>query len=162
MAISIYFRHQSVREGQKQLIADVARCIDEKKHLIAHAPTGLGKTDSALAPAIKHAAENGTSVFFCTPKISQHKIAVDVVRETAQKYCLDVAAVDFVGKKHMCTDETLGSLGSEEFYEICRKRRKDEKCAYYAHARGYGLVQRAQAKARVNKAREWHSNARYH
>ncbi|NYZ80193.1 ATP-dependent DNA helicase [Candidatus Micrarchaeota archaeon] len=162
MAISIYFRHNAVRNGQKQLIADVTNCINDSKHLVAHAPTGLGKTDSALAPAMKQAVENDLDVFFCTPKISQHKIAVDVVRETAQKYELNVSAVDFVGKKHMCTDESLESLGSDEFYEMCRKRKKDEKCPYYAHARGHGLLQKAQAKTRISKAREWHSNAKYH
>ena len=55
--ILAFFPHDRVRVGQDQLLLDVQRACAEKKILIAHAPTGLGKTASALAIAAKEALE---------------------------------------------------------------------------------------------------------
>ena len=52
------FPHQTIRSGQDQLIKDIEQAIQEKKILLAHAPTGLGKTASALSVALQHALEN--------------------------------------------------------------------------------------------------------
>ena len=95
----VFFPFPSVREQQKELIEDVSRVVSEKKHLVAHAPTGLGKTVSVLSPAIAFALREGKTVFFLTPKISQHQIAIDVVRQMALQFRLNIKAVDLVGKK---------------------------------------------------------------
>ena len=55
--MKVYFPYEKVREEQSRLINDVAETIKEEKVLIAHAPTGLGKTVSSLAPAISYALE---------------------------------------------------------------------------------------------------------
>lgn len=162
MTNSIYFRHEKIREEQKRLINDIISCFDEKKHMVAHAPTGLGKTDSALSPAIKYAIENNRTIFFCTPKISQHKIAIETVKGIADKYNLNIIALDMVGKKHLCIDSDMKELGTDEFYEFCRKKKKDEKCPYFTYSRGYSLVQKAKAKLRIDRIKKWHSNAKEH
>jgi len=95
----IYFRHDSLREQQEKLIQDTYTAIENKENLLAHAPTGTGKTDALLSPAISYALENNKTVFFLTPKISQHKIALDVVLGLEKKHKLDLRAVDLIGRK---------------------------------------------------------------
>mgnify|MGYP001568583795 FL=1 len=46
------FPYDKIRPEQDDLIRDVAAAVSGGKCLIAHAPTGLGKTAAALAPAL--------------------------------------------------------------------------------------------------------------
>ena len=57
------------REGQYKLVGDVYRTIHRKKILFIQAPTGTGKTISALFPAIRAVGENlGDKIFYLTAK----------------------------------------------------------------------------------------------
>ena len=141
----IYFRHESLRKHQENLIADTYSAIEDKEHLIAHAPTGTGKTDALISPAISYALENNKTVFFLTPKISQHKIALDVVRSLSKKYELDLRAVDFIGRKYACVDPALSEQDSEGFYQTCERKRKKEQCEFYRNSKGFSRLEEARA-----------------
>ncbi|MFH1544891.1 MAG: ATP-dependent DNA helicase [archaeon] len=147
----IYFRFSSPREQQKELLLDTVNAMQEGKHLVAHAPTGLGKTDSTLSAAITVALKENKTVFFLTPKISQHEIAVQVVRDIAKKYKLNLKAVDLVGRRYACTDPILGRSDFDGFYEICARKRRNEECVYYRNARGYEKKEREIAKLHLDR-----------
>ena len=159
---AIYFRHEKIREGQKQLIKDILKATQEKKNLIAHAPTGLGKTDASISALLKYSIDNNKTIFFLTPKISQHKIAVQVFKELAEKYELDETAVDVVGKKNMCADKELRLKDAEDFYELCKKRRSKNKCIYYENTFGSSFMKRQASKRRINVVKQWHGKAKEH
>jgi len=112
----MYFPFEKIRPIQQELINDVTHAIDTKRHLIAHAPTGLGKTAATLGPALTVALEKGYSVFFLTPK---------------QKHGIDVKATDLIGKKWMCSHGGVERLSSKEFNEFCKSLREGEKCTFY-------------------------------
>jgi DNA excision repair protein ERCC-2 len=150
----IYFSHAKPRKYQDELIDDVWKCLNEEKHLIAHAPTGIGKTAAVLGPALTYALENAKTVFFLTPKIAQHQVAVDELEALAEKYKLNFRATDLVGRRYMCVDPVLGSSDFEEFYELCKRRRKRENCPYYAFARGFSMREKAEAKMNFEKVTE--------
>ncbi len=158
----VYFRHGRVRDEQKKLLSDIAEAIKEKKNLVAHAPTGMGKTDAALGPAITRALETGQTVFFVTPKISQHEVAVELVKDLHEKYDIDIRAADIVGKKHVCADEALREAPSTEFYEICNKRVKSKKCPFYGYAKGYSLREKKEAQERINTFLAWYEPGKTH
>ncbi|MCP4648218.1 MAG: ATP-dependent DNA helicase [bacterium] len=141
----IYFRHDSLRKQQEHLIADAYTAIENKEHLLAHAVTGTGKTDALISPAISYALENNKTVFFLTPKISQHRIAMDVVRSLAKKYELDLRAVDFIGRKYACVDPALSEQDAEGFYQSCERKRKKEQCEFYRNSKGFSRLEEARA-----------------
>ena len=147
----IYFRHESLREQQKSLIEDAYGAIEGKENLLAHAPVGLGKTDSLLSPAISYAIEHNKTVFFLTPKISQHRIAMDVVLGLEKKYELDLRAVDLIGRKYACIDPILADQDSEGFYQSCERKRKKEECQFYRNAKGYTRLDEARAERLFKK-----------
>ena len=70
LLMKVYFPYDRVRAEQQEFVKDTAAAIREKKIFLVHAPTGLGKTVSTLAPALSYALENDKKVFFLTPKIS--------------------------------------------------------------------------------------------
>lgn len=66
------------REGQYKLVGDVYRTIHRKKILFIQAPTGTGKTISALFPAIRAVGENlGDKIFYLTAKTITRTVAKD-------------------------------------------------------------------------------------
>lgn len=143
--MKIYFRHEKLRKYQDALANDAYEAIEKRVHLLAHAPVGLGKTDAVLSPAITHALEKNLDVFFLTPKISQHKIALDVLKGVEEKYGIKIPAVDVVGRRYMCIHPALEELDQDSFYQACERLRKKEMCEYYKKARGYTKIQQQKA-----------------
>lgn len=157
-----FFRHDKPRLHQREFMEDVYSAISEGKVLLANAPTGCGKTDSALSAAITYAHENDLTIFFLTPKIAQHKIAVDVVDGIAKKHKLNVRAVDLIGRRHACIDPVLSDLDHDGFYQSCQKKRKKETCPYYEAAKGFNKMQEAKANALFKKLLKDYGAARTH
>jgi DNA excision repair protein ERCC-2 len=145
--MKVYFPHENVRKEQAQLMQDFSRAIIDGKVLLVNAPTGLGKTVSSLAPAISYAIENKKKIFFLTPKISQHEIALETVKLINKKFGLGVKAVDLVGKKGLCLDPFLSNV-NYGFYDACSKKKKEGKCKYYNNTKGKTPKQRAIANKR--------------
>jgi DNA excision repair protein ERCC-2 len=160
--VKIYFRHDRFRLYQEQFVHDVYDAISHGNHMLINAPTGCGKTDAVLAPAITYAIENNLSIFFITPKISQHKIAIDVVKDIAKKFDLRIRAVDMIGRRYACIDPSLGELDQESFYHICEKKRKQETCEFYRNAKGFSKVEQARADALYEKLLAEYGNAKTH
>ena len=115
----ILFPYEEIRLGQNSLIDDVKELIKNENTLIAHAPTGLGKTVSALSVLIPYALENKKKVFFLTNRHTQHKIAVDTLKEIKKIFGEKIVCIDLIGKKGMCNQEVAGLFGSE-FNEYCK------------------------------------------
>jgi DNA excision repair protein ERCC-2 len=162
MAEEIYFRHATIRQHQKELLRDINDAIENGENLIAHAPVGLGKTDSAIGAALTQAMKNDLTVFFLTPKISQHRIAVEVAQGIAKKYELDLKCLDLVGRRYTCIDPTLSELDHDGFYQSCERKRKREECMFYGNAKGYGKLGEAKATHNFKKMLEEYGVGKKH
>ncbi len=79
------FPFGTYRKGQKELCAAVYRSIRDSNALFAQAPTGIGKTVSALFPAYKALGEGkGEKIFYLTAKAVQRDVAVNAVEKMMQ------------------------------------------------------------------------------
>lgn len=68
-ALELEFPFGSFRPGQEEMCQAVADCIEGKRRIFLEAPTGIGKTMSALFPAIKSLGrEESDKVFYLTAK----------------------------------------------------------------------------------------------
>ena len=100
--MSALFPHATVRSTQQQLMDDVAEALQTRKHLVAHAPTGLGKTAAVLSPALSLALQRDLTVFFLTSRHTQHKIVLDTLQAVKKKHNANFGAPSIIGKKWMC------------------------------------------------------------
>ncbi|MDP3734604.1 MAG: ATP-dependent DNA helicase [Nanoarchaeota archaeon] len=124
------FPHDTVREGQNDLIDDLRRVVDSGKILIAHAPTGLGKTASALSVALEKALQQNKKVFFITNRHTQHHIAISTLKMIQDKRGVSFSCVDLIGKRWMCNQEVSG-LYNTDFTEFCKAIVEKGECEFY-------------------------------
>jgi DNA excision repair protein ERCC-2 len=130
----ILFPHDKIRNIQDAMLSDVYSSIKDKKNIIIHAPTGIGKTVSVLAPALSYAIDKDITIFFLTSKHMQHKIAVETLKQIKKKYGNDFDAADIIGKRWMCLQGVEG-LNSGDFIDYCKKLRDDNQCEFYTNTR---------------------------
>ncbi len=127
------FPHSEARPVQEDLISDAAAAAAERKSLIAHAPTGLGKTAATISPCLAEAMKSSATIFFLTSRHTQHQIALDTLRSIKEKYSLDFSAVSIIGRKWMCAMPETSSMYSKDFISFCKAMRDDNKCEFYAN-----------------------------
>ncbi len=132
--VEAYFPHETIRQGQRELIDDIEKSITTHTPLLVHAPTGLGKTASALSVAIAYALKNKKRVFFATNRHTQHAIALDTIQKIGKKIGQPIVCADLVGKKSMCSQE-VADLFQHDFSEFCRTLVERGECSYYQKVR---------------------------
>ncbi|MFB6145223.1 MAG: ATP-dependent DNA helicase [Candidatus Nanohaloarchaea archaeon] len=106
------FPFENIRDKQDQLMDEVSDTLERNGSLVAHAPTGLGKSAASITPALEYAKENDKTVFFVTPRHSQHQIAIETVKKINERHDTHIQSVDLIGKSHLCEAEP-GLRGSE-------------------------------------------------
>lgn len=131
----VLFPFESARPIQDQLIADVWSGLSDRKNLVIHAPTGLGKTAATLPAALALAVKNNLVVFFLTSRQTQHQIATQTLRSLQTKYGTKFIGVDLVAKRSMCLQEGAKRFGASEFLRWCKQLRIDNQCEYYSGVR---------------------------
>ncbi len=125
------FPFSETRKGQDSLIDAIADTVRTGGHLVANAPTGLGKTVSSLAPVLAYALKARKRVFFLTSKQSQHRIAVDTLRAIKDAYGIPITVADIIAKHAMCPRPEAQELYSRRFAEFCRKEQVNHSCTYW-------------------------------
>ncbi len=126
-----FLAHDSLRDGQREMINDAFKIISEGGFMLANAPTGIGKTAAALSAAVTVSRDNGgMQVLFMTGRQSQHRIVVDTVRHINERLPegeSKVTLVDMIGQNGMCINELALQHGGR-FRQICGELRGTRKC----------------------------------
>ncbi len=136
------FPHNRVRKGQLRFLDDVHAAMGEGGVLVAHAPTGIGKTASALVPAVQHALQEDRLVMFLTPKQSQHRIAIETLRRMDGLADRRIRVVDVIAKQAMCP-RVSGREHHAAFHEFCRNQVRMGRCRLYRRSNA-AVVKRIQ------------------
>ena len=147
----VYFPYSKVRDIQTDMISDVHDAIKNKKHIIMHAPTGIGKTIAVLAPALAFAMKNNLTIFFLTSRQTQHKIVIDTLRQIKQKFNIDFECADIIGKKWMCLQNGVEEMAAGSFHEYCKSLRDEGKCEFYLNTRKQTMQPTVEAKQAIER-----------
>jgi len=126
---SIPWPFDRIRDGQVDFLADARSAIERRKHLLAHAPTGIGKTAVALVAALDFAVPTGKLVLFLTSRQSHHRIAIETVRRIEARGPR-IPTIDLIAKQSMCLQDGAPSHG-RAFHEYCDFMVKSKSCAFF-------------------------------
>ncbi|HBJ19423.1 MAG TPA: hypothetical protein DDY70_06800 [Clostridiales bacterium] len=108
---ALRFPYRKPREGQEEFIHAVYRTVKRGGRLFAEAPTGTGKTVSALYPALRAMAAGGCDkVFYFTPKRTTAKAAEDCLCDLSHAGAV-LTAVTLTAKEHICERHTVCRTG---------------------------------------------------
>jgi DNA excision repair protein ERCC-2 len=135
------FPYDEIRDGQKRFTRDVTMAVLGGKHLVAQAPTGIGKTAAALAPALQAALDLKKTVLFLTSRQSQHRIAVETLRMMADKRGVRFRLVDLVSKRDMCLRPEASDMHSGRFADFCAMETRTKSCQYLGEVDDSTLAQ---------------------
>ena len=97
------FPFDTYRRGQRELAATAYRTIRAQKKLFATAPTGIGKTLSALFPSVKAMAEGlADKLFYLTAKTITRGVAEDAIRLMTDDSGLRFKSITLRAKEKIC------------------------------------------------------------
>ncbi len=156
--VSNLFPHEKIRPSQDQLMQDLDSAFTNQKILLAHAPTGLGKTAAALSIAVQHALKHKKRVFFLTNRHTQHQIAINTLKMMKEKSGVGIPCADLIGKRWMCNQEIAGVFG-KDFAEFCKSIVEKGECEFYnrVHAKRELTVEAKAALAEVKAQSPFHN-----
>ena len=96
------FPYSSIRDGQEEFIREAYRAIKRGEKLLVSAPTGIGKTVSALFPAVKAIGDGSAEkIFYLTAK-TVTGLAAAKTAEVMRKFAPDLRAVVISAKERVC------------------------------------------------------------
>jgi len=98
----LVFPFEDYRQGQRDFSVAVFKTIKEGKKLFVQAPTGVGKTISALFPAIKAMnVKQNSKIFYLTAKSSTKNIAFNTMKIMIDKG-LKLRTIIITAKEKIC------------------------------------------------------------
>ena len=99
---ALKFPYPNVREGQSRFVRSAYRILSRGGSLYASAPTGTGKTVSALYPAIRALGdERFAKIFYFTPKTTTAEAARDCIA-IMTTHGLRIRAINLSSKERCC------------------------------------------------------------
>jgi DNA excision repair protein ERCC-2 len=103
-AATLVFPHETYRAGQGEMAAAAARAASQGEHLLAEAPTGIGKTAAAVFPLLKSALETGRRLYVLTAKTTQQEIYEKTLRLVEGD---SFRSVRLRAKERMCANDVV-------------------------------------------------------
>ena len=104
---AVKFPYKSIREGQSEFIRAAYRRLSRGGSLYATAPTGTGKTVSAIFPALRAMGDGRVEkVFYLTPKTTTAEAARDCLELMTEMGAI-IRAVILTAKDKACAERHL-------------------------------------------------------
>ena len=133
------FPYPTIRDGQRDFIKEAYRAIKKERRLIVSAPTGIGKTVSALFPAVKAIGEGAVDKAFYLTAKTVTGIAAAKTAEAMKRHVPDLRAVTVTAKERCCPSK---DRKNDFFVERCSRdcpRLLDHEGACYSERRDEAL-----------------------
>ncbi len=120
--VKMAFPYSSIRDAQRDFINDSYRALRSGSRLLVSAPTGVGKTISALYPALR-ALGNGTvdRIFYLTAKTPTGKSAAEACRVMSSQV-QTLRCITVIAKEKLCSmSDVMGRGGTLRAMRRCRE-----------------------------------------
>lgn len=99
---ALSFPHGEFRSGQRELAESVYRSATSGRHLLAQAPTGIGKTVATLFPLLKaRPGQKLDKIFFLTAKTSGRAVALGALH-TLDRGRVPLRVLELTAREKVC------------------------------------------------------------
>jgi len=102
--LRLVFPFDSIRAGQRDLLDAVGAAADAGQHLLAEAPTGIGKTLGTLFPMLQALATGKVDkIFYLTAKSTGRRLALDTLQQlTKATNGAHLRTLELVAREKLC------------------------------------------------------------
>ncbi|MGC8543149.1 MAG: ATP-dependent DNA helicase [Vulcanisaeta sp.] len=128
--IKRYFPYEEFRRYQREIAENIYNALASGRIALIEAPTGVGKTASALAASLAYSEEVGAKVLFLVRTKNEAQAPIRELRRLRDKG-VDVDYVVIRNRPDMCCMVSTRKLPYEEFLEECKFLRSSGECPYY-------------------------------
>mgnify|MGYP001772926033 CR=1 FL=1 len=129
-----YFPYDAFRRYQWEIAKAIYDALSSGRVALIEAPTGVGKTASALAASLAYSEESGTRILFLVRTKNEAQAPIRELRRLRDKG-VDVGYAVIRNRPDMCCMVSTRRLPYEEFLEECRLLKSSDECPYYAGMR---------------------------
>ncbi len=133
-----YFPYGEFRRWQWEIARTIYEALSTGRVALIEAPTGVGKTASALAAALAYSEESSSKVLFLIKTKNEAQAPIRELSKLRERG-LDVDYVIIRNRPDMCCIASSKKLPYEEFLEECRLLRSRGECEYYINSRKANL-----------------------
>lgn len=124
------FPYRELRDAQRDFITDAFRAMKSGGRLLVSAPTGIGKTVSALYPALRAVGSGDIEkVFYLTAKTVTGNACADAVRAMA-KEAPSLRCIFIMAKERLCPMTSLPKTAAVSRCRICPLMGEIGKASY--------------------------------
>ena len=100
---ALRFPFPAFRTGQRELAADVYRANARARHLLAQAPTGIGKTIATVFASLRAAPAHGTDrLLFLTARTTGRQLALDALQRLGAPGSVPLRVLERVARDKAC------------------------------------------------------------
>ena len=100
---ALAFPFPSFRTGQRELAADVYRANTRARHLLAQAPTGIGKTMATVFASLRAMPDQGTDrLLFLTARTTGRQLALDALERLGAPTRLPLRVLERLARDKAC------------------------------------------------------------
>ncbi len=122
------FPHDEMRPSQREFYGAAASAIRRGKILLAHVPTGIGKTAAVLTAALENS--KGRKILFLTARRSQHHVVIETAEAMARRSPdLGISCVSVIARKAMCINPDVSDASDHS--DRCGELIETGRCPYY-------------------------------
>lgn len=117
---NLAFPYRSIRDAQREFIGEAYRAVKNGERLIVSAPTGVGKTISALYPSLRALGLGDIDkIFYLTAKTPTGKAAADACRVISSQVPT-LRCITIIAKERLCPmSGAAGKLRDRRRCRIC-------------------------------------------
>jgi len=134
------------RTGQEEMTQAMLEATENGKVMLAHAPTGIGKSICSLAAATKTAGidldQDEYKILFLTNRRNQARIVLQEARAIGKKIAKTVGCVAIQSRKSLCPlireQQPKEKLDYSDFIEVCKEAKTSGRCRYWKNMRRTG------------------------
>ncbi len=130
--IKRYFPYEEFRRYQREIAENIYNALASGRIALIEAPTGVGKTASALAASLAYSEEVGAKVLFLVRTKNEAQAPIRELRRLRDRG-VDVDYVVIRNRPDMCCMVSTRKLPYEEFLEECKFLRSSGECPYYVN-----------------------------
>lgn len=129
--VDAYFPYLNYRRYQRQLANAIYHSLSTRRHVVAEAAAGFGKTAAVLAACLPIAKRRNLRILYACRTHEQVIGILTEVKRLRESTRVEVKATGLYGRRQLCPLDALTHVSHATFSHACSSLKNALRCPYY-------------------------------